>query len=58
MDEFQEILSIDRHDSTALEAEFRTVLKELLRKGVVKKNQDVQHELTDPFFGMWVMRRW
>jgi AAA+ ATPase superfamily predicted ATPase len=37
---------------------FSTALKELLRKGVVKKNQDGQHELTDPFFGMWVMRRW
>ena len=37
---------------------FSTALKELLRKGIVKKNQDSQHELTDPFFGMWVMRRW
>ncbi len=37
---------------------FSTALKQLLRKGVVKKNQDSRHELTDPFFGMWVMRRW
>lgn len=37
---------------------FSTALKELLRKGVVKKNQAGQHELTDPFFGAWIMRRW
>ena len=37
---------------------FNTALKELLRKGVVKKNQAGQNELTDPFLGMWIMRRW
>jgi len=37
---------------------FNTALKELLRKGVAKKNQASQNKLADPFFGMWIMRRW
>jgi AAA+ ATPase superfamily predicted ATPase len=37
---------------------YNTALKELLRKGVVKKNQAGLNELVDPFFGMWIMREW
>ena len=37
---------------------FSTALKEVLRKGVVKRNQAGHNELADPFLGMWIMRRW
>ena len=37
---------------------YNTALKELLRKGAVKKDHAGLNKLTDPFFGIWIMREW
>ena len=37
---------------------YNTALKELLKKGVVKKDRSGLNGLVDPFFGMWITRKW